>query len=178
MLHLLLPPLPRPALTPLLSTIPQLPPPHGPAHSLLPQSQSSLPLFPLPWIPRFNSNQSRRRCALLSLFHHHNLTALPVVRTKVDEDGKLLPAKSITVSVRCYESRLGRVNAMATRVLVDYTQVLWSKSDEREWDDIGDTEYSFRITVPTKVAGHSTAHFQDYRVWWRVEACMSIRYSI
>jgi hypothetical protein len=24
------------------------------------------------------------------------------------------------------------------------------------------------------VAGHSTAHFQDYRVWWRVEACMSI----
>jgi hypothetical protein len=116
--------------------------------------------------------------ARYSVFHHHNLTTLPVVRTKVDEDGKLLPAKSITVSVRCYESRLGRVNAMATRVLVDYTQVLWSKSDEREWDDIGDMEYSFRITVPTKVAGHSTAHFQDYRVWWRVEACMSIRDSI
>ena len=94
----------------------------------------------------------------------------------MDNDGKLLPAKSITISVRCYESRLGRVNAMVTKVLVDYTQVLWSKAEEREWEDIGDLEYPFRITVPIKVAGHSTAHFQDYRVWWRIEACMSILY--
>src|ERR1700683_72659 len=84
----------------------------------------------------------------------------------------MLPAKSITVSVRCYESRLGRVNAMLTKVLADYTQVVWVKTEGREWDDVGDSEYPFRITVPTKVAGHSTAHFQDYRVWWRVEACM------
>lgn len=110
-----------------------------------------------------------RYSAVFSIF----LTVFPVVRTRIEEDGKLLPAKSITVSVRCYESRLGRVNAMATKVLVDYTQVLWSKSDQRDWDDIGDMEYPFRITVPASVAGHSTAHFQDYRVWWRVEACMS-----
>jgi hypothetical protein len=99
-------------------------------------------------------------------------TALAVVRTKIDDDGKLLPAKTITVSVRCYESRLGRVNPLLTKVLVDYTQVLWAKPDEHEWEDVGDSEYPFRLTVPAKVVGHSTAHFQDYRVWWRIEACM------
>jgi hypothetical protein len=61
---------------------------------------------------------------------------------------------------------------MLTNVLVDYTQVLWSKPEEQEWDSIGDSEHPFRITLPTKVAGPSTAHFQDYRIWWRIEACM------
>lgn len=99
-----------------------------------------------------------------------------VVRTSID-DGKLLPAKSITVSVRCYESRIGRLNVIHTNRLVDYTQVLWSKPDQDEWADIGDTEYPFRITLPTDVGGHSTANLQEYRVWWRVEAGMSFSMS-
>lgn len=100
----------------------------------------------------------------------HSSCFFLVVRTKVEEDGRLLPAKSVTISVRCYESRLGRVNATHTNVLVDYTQVLWSKPLGKEWAEIGDAEFPFRITIPTKVAGYSTANFQDYRVWWRIEA--------
>lgn len=91
------------------------------------------------------------------------------VRTRLD-DGKLLPAKSITVSVRCYEARLGKVNALHTNVLVDYTEVLWSAPHLQEYAEVGDGEYPFRITIPANVAGHSTANYQDYRVWWRVEA--------
>jgi hypothetical protein len=94
----------------------------------------------------------------------------PAVRTKIDDDAKTLPAKSITVSVRCYESRLGRIGTLLSNVLVEYMQVLWSKPDDKEWAEIGDLEFPFRITIPPKVAGHSTAAFQDYRIFWRVEA--------
>lgn len=101
------------------------------------------------------------------------------MRTKVDDDGKLLPAKSITVSVRCYESRIGRFNAIHTNRLVDYTQVLWSKPEQDEWADIGDSEYPFRISIPTNVGGYTTANLQDYRVWWRVEAsALSLIFTI
>lgn len=111
-------------------------------------------------------------CLLHLFLIYFDFCPRTAVRTKIDDDGKLLPAKSLTVSVRCYESRLGRVNALHTKVLADYTQVLWTKSEATEWEDVGDSEYSFRIVVPIKAAGLSTAHFQDYRVWWRVEACM------
>jgi hypothetical protein len=104
------------------------------------------------------------------LIYIFSLFFFSVVRTKLDDDGKLLPAKSITVSVRCYESRIGRFNAIHTNRLVDYTQVLWSKPEQDEWADIGDSEYPFRISIPTNVGGYTTANLQDYRVWWRVEA--------
>ncbi|THU99341.1 hypothetical protein K435DRAFT_837698 [Dendrothele bispora CBS 962.96] len=95
------------------------------------------------------------------------------VCTKLDSDQKLLPAKSITVSVRCYESRLGRIGAVASNVLVDYTQVLWSKPDGQEYAEIGESEYPFRITLPAHVGGFSTASFVEYRCVWRVEALLT-----
>ncbi|KAG6821182.1 hypothetical protein H0H93_005402 [Arthromyces matolae] len=96
-----------------------------------------------------------------------------VVRTKVDADAKQLLAKSLTVSVRCYESRLGRVNTLRSNVLVDYTQVLWSKPDTEDYAPIDELEIPFRIVVPARVAGFSTSVFVDYRCMWRVEAVLS-----
>ncbi|KAG5354194.1 hypothetical protein C0989_003707 [Termitomyces sp. Mn162] len=96
-----------------------------------------------------------------------------VVRTKIDSDAKQLLAKSITVSVRCYESRVGRVSVLYSNVLVDYTQVLWSKPDGEEYAPIDELEFPFRITVPARVGGFSTSIFVDYRCMWRVEAVLN-----
>ncbi|KAF5365610.1 hypothetical protein D9758_003182 [Tetrapyrgos nigripes] len=104
------------------------------------------------------------------------LTALKVegiIRTRLDLDQKPIPAKSITVSVRCYESRLGRIGALTSNVLVDYTQVLWSKPDHQEYADIGESDYPFRITLPARIGGFSTASFIEYRCVWRVEALLN-----
>ncbi|KAF8162919.1 hypothetical protein B0H34DRAFT_300025 [Crassisporium funariophilum] len=96
-----------------------------------------------------------------------------VVRTKLDADQKPLLAKSITVSVRCYETRVGRVNNLHSNILVDYTKVLWAKPDALEYDHIGNLEFPFRISIPAKVAGFSTAVFVDYRCMWRVETVLN-----
>ncbi|KAG6919977.1 hypothetical protein DXG01_013326 [Tephrocybe rancida] len=96
-----------------------------------------------------------------------------VVRTKIDADAKQLLAKSLTISVRCYESRLGRVSVLHSNVLVDYTQILWQKPDGEEYAPIDELEFPFRITVPARVGGFSTAVFVDYRCMWRVEAVLN-----
>jgi hypothetical protein len=106
------------------------------------------------------------------------LIASPAVRTKVDDDAKYLSAKSITVSVRCYETRVGRVGTLHSNILVDYTQVLWSKPDDQEWAEIGDLDFPFRITLPVDVAGYSKTTFQEYRIFWRVEAGMLTHVSV
>ncbi|KAJ7219110.1 hypothetical protein GGX14DRAFT_434660 [Mycena pura] len=98
-----------------------------------------------------------------------------VVRTKLDADLKPLQAKSITVSVRCHETRLGLLGVIHSNVLVDYTQVLWSNPDgEHEYADIGDMELPFRISIPPRVAGFSTASYASaYKCSWRVEAIIN-----
>ncbi|GLB35364.1 hypothetical protein LshimejAT787_0209290 [Lyophyllum shimeji] len=96
-----------------------------------------------------------------------------VVRTRIDADARQLQAKSITVSVRCYESRLGRVSVLHSNILVDFTQVLWSKPDGEDYGLIDDLEFPFRITIPARVAGFSTTVFVDYRCMWRVEAVLN-----
>ncbi|EGN95480.1 hypothetical protein SERLA73DRAFT_186514 [Serpula lacrymans var. lacrymans S7.3] len=94
-----------------------------------------------------------------------------LVRTQLEQDGKCLPAKEITVSVRCYESRQGRLGALHTTVLADYTVSLWKKPDHQDYADIGDSEHQFRLSVPVDVPSPSTAnYFQEYRVFWRIEA--------
>jgi hypothetical protein len=110
----------------------------------------------------------------------------PVVRTKLDSDLKPVAAKSLTVSVRCYETRLGRLGSVQSmKCLVEHSQVLWSSSKtERRpstapspgapscpaYTDLGEFEAAFRITLPVNVGGHSTVTFPDYRVCWKVEA--------
>lgn len=164
------------------------PPTNGPAHLVLdkrcfvlhPHPQFYLlyhrkprPTFvSIYWLPRFNPNTCRRRSAFLPCFHIIISSTFfhLAVRTKLDADLKLLPAKSITISVRCYETRVGRVNNIQSNVLVDYTKILWSKQDGVEFQQIGNLDFPFRISIPAKVAGFSTAAFVDYRCVWRVEA--------
>ncbi|KAL0071560.1 hypothetical protein AAF712_001417 [Marasmius tenuissimus] len=110
---------------------------------------------------------------MLSLLSPQLAFPRQVVRTKRDSDLKTLQAKSITVSVRCYESRLGRLGSLQTNVLVDQTQVLWTKPDGQEYDAIGDGEYPFRISLPPTVAGFSTVSFVEYKCMWRVEAVIN-----
>ncbi|KAH9934936.1 uncharacterized protein B0H18DRAFT_1114759 [Fomitopsis serialis] len=94
-----------------------------------------------------------------------------IVRTKLDEDRRPLLAKAISISVRCYEARVSRSRGTVhTTLLVDHTEVLWTKQPNAEWDEVGDLELPFRITLPKSTAGLSTANFQVYRTFWRVEA--------
>ena len=95
---------------------------------------------------------------------------LKVVRTRPDADTRSCLAKAITISVRCYEARVGRVSVLQSNCLVDYTQVLWSKPEGVEHEQIGALDLPFRITLPANIAGFSTALFVDYRCMWRVEA--------
>ena len=104
------------------------------------------------------------------------LICMTVVRTKLEDDQKPLLAKSITISIRCYEYRT-RVAGYCTNVLVDQTQVLWSKPEAVEYEPIGDLEFPFQISVPSKVAGFSNATFVDYRCAWRIEAGTSFTLS-
>lgn len=81
-----------------------------------------------------------------------------------------MPARSITISVRCYEASFGRLGVLQSNVLVDYTEVLWSKPDDTQYENIGDLELPFRISIPARVGGFSTSTFVEYRCLWRVEA--------
>ena len=104
-----------------------------------------------------------------------------VVRTKLDGDLKPLAASSLTISVKCYETRVGRINVVQSKVLVEYTKVLWSKRDGVEYESIGNLDLPFRISMPAKVAGFSTAAFVDYRCVWRLEAgttCCSYTFAL
>src|SRR5271170_6403166 len=100
------------------------------------------------------------------------LTTLPVVCTRIGSDHKLLPAKSISLSVRCYETRIRRVGLLTSNLLLDYSHSLWSKPDAKDYDEIGDLDFPFRISLPPNVQGLSTLTFPDYRVFWRIEASM------
>ena len=93
-----------------------------------------------------------------------------VVRTALDEDKKPLQANSVQISVSCIECRLGRVGVVHSNVLADYTQTLWAKPSSVEYADLGDGDFPFKIVVPIKTLGNSYLNFQDYRVFWRVEA--------
>ncbi|KAI0689134.1 hypothetical protein BC835DRAFT_1257834, partial [Cytidiella melzeri] len=95
-----------------------------------------------------------------------------VVCTRFDEDQKPILAKSLTVSVRAYEARQGRGGPQHSRLLVDYSQTLWRKPDGQEYAELGELDRSFKITLPKRVAGFSTANFLDYRLYWRLEAVL------
>ncbi|TRM61767.1 hypothetical protein BD626DRAFT_548921 [Schizophyllum amplum] len=94
------------------------------------------------------------------------------VITKLDADRKPLLAKSITVSVRCHEARVGRSGTVRLHTLADFTQTLWSKPDDQQYAEVAELELPFRISIPSKVGGHSTCSFVEYKCFWRVEACI------
>lgn len=93
-----------------------------------------------------------------------------IVRTRIEDDHKLLAASRVTISVKCYEIRT-RLTYSRVNTLIDVTQVLWSNpSLTHECADIGDLDLPFRISLPADTGGPSTLNFPDYKIFWRLEA--------
>lgn len=127
-------------------------------------------------------------CPQSRLSSRCGLTSQSAVRTKLDSDLKPALARSLTVAIRCYEARVGRLGNTQARCLVEQTQVLWAprgkdsgpstsnRPDTPEYAELGDSEHTFRIIMPAKVAGLSTANYPEYRVYWRVEAGAYLSY--
>ncbi|KAI6022709.1 hypothetical protein EDC04DRAFT_2900670 [Pisolithus marmoratus] len=111
--------------------------------------------------------------------HHGYLGLTPVkveglVRTNIEQDGKRILAKDVTVAIRCYEARYGRFGAVHSNVLSEHALTLWHKDDNQDWSEVGDSEYPFRLCIPSHVAAPSTALYsQEYRIFWRVEAALN-----
>ncbi|OSD02885.1 hypothetical protein PYCCODRAFT_1467563 [Trametes coccinea BRFM310] len=95
-----------------------------------------------------------------------------VVRTKLDEDGKPIPARALSISIRCYQSRLTRSRTFRSTLVVDHTDVLWVKPPDKEYADVAELDFPFKLTLPKRTPGFSTANYQDYRVFWRLEAVL------
>lgn len=93
-----------------------------------------------------------------------------IVRTRCDEDQKPVQASALTVYVRAYESRQTRLGAPHSRIVAEYAQTVWRKPDGQDYGSLGDFDSPFKITLPKRAAGFSTANYQDYRSFWRVEA--------
>lgn len=63
---------------------------------------------------------------------------------------------------------------MHSNVLVEYSQQLWSKPQSLDWAELGDGEFPFKIIIPEDTPGYSHTNFQDYRVYWKIDAGNSL----
>ncbi|KAH9946274.1 uncharacterized protein BXZ73DRAFT_95777 [Epithele typhae] len=95
-----------------------------------------------------------------------------IVRTKLDSDGRPIAAKSLSISIRCYQTRLTRTRQIRSTLVVDHSDVVWVKPPTQDFADVGELEFPFKLTLPKRNPGFSTANFQDYRVFWRLEAIL------
>jgi hypothetical protein len=120
-------------------------------------------------ISALKGNQGGRTYPYAGYLGLSKLTVEGVVRTRVEDDRRLLPASSLTISIRCYEART-RLTVSKLNVLLDATQTLWAAKDGLEYEDLGSGDYPFRISLPSKVSGFSTMQHPEYRVFWRLEA--------
>ncbi|CAE6460146.1 unnamed protein product [Rhizoctonia solani] len=94
-----------------------------------------------------------------------------VVRTRLEEDGKPATASALTISLRCYEARQGRVGVAKMSILAEQTQTLWAPTGT-EYGALGAREFPFRLVLPVNSPGSSTFHLPDYRIYWRLEAAI------
>ncbi|KAA1471278.1 hypothetical protein DENSPDRAFT_850122 [Dentipellis sp. KUC8613] len=101
------------------------------------------------------------------------VTVQGTVSTRLDADNKPLYAKSLSVAVRCYEARHGLRGLVHSNVLAEYPVVLWRAPPDVDSAPLAEFHHSFRITVPRDTPGFSTAYYQDYRVFWRVEVVIT-----
>ncbi|KAI6127824.1 hypothetical protein EV401DRAFT_2067640 [Pisolithus croceorrhizus] len=87
--------------------------------------------------------------------HHGYLGLTPVkveglVRTNVEQDGKPILAKDITVAIRCYEARYGRFGTVHLNVLFEHVLTLWHKDGNQDWSEIGDRRTPVSIIHPVR----------------------------
>ncbi|CAE6408173.1 hypothetical protein RSOLAG1IB_00880 [Rhizoctonia solani AG-1 IB] len=94
-----------------------------------------------------------------------------IIRTRLEEDGKSATASAVTISLRCYEARHGRVGVLKTNILAEHTQTLWSPTGA-EFGPLGELDLPFRLVIPVNTPGSSNFHLQEYRVYWRLEAAI------
>lgn len=120
-------------------------------------------------ISALKGNQGGRTFPYAGYLGLSRLTVEGVVRTRVEDDNRLLPASSVTISIRCYEART-RFAVSKVNVLLDATQTLWAARDGLEYDDLGSGVYPFRMSLPSRVTGFSTMQHPEYRIFWRLEA--------
>ncbi|KAG9123729.1 hypothetical protein FRC07_014147 [Ceratobasidium sp. 392] len=95
-----------------------------------------------------------------------------VVRTRLEEDGKLIAASAVTVSLRCYEARIGRVGVDKLNVILEQSQTLWSPPGGNVFSSLGAVDLPFKLVLPANAAGNSNFNLQEYRVYWRIEAAI------
>ena len=117
-------------------------------------------------------NQGGRTFPYAGYLGLSKVTVEGVVRTRVEDDNRLLPASRLTISIRCYEART-RFGLTKVNLLLDATQTLWTAAEGLSYEDLGSGDYPFRLSLPSKVAGFSTMQHPEYRVFWRLEAGQS-----
>src|SRR6266550_8983863 len=117
-----------------------------------------------------NGNQGLRYFPFAGLLGLTPVKVDGIVGTRLDPDAKPLRAKSLSVAIRCYESRQGPFNTARSNILAECSQILLSKPDHLDYESISDLHFPFQITLPSNIAGFSTSVFVDYRCVWRVEA--------
>lgn len=120
-------------------------------------------------ISAIKGNQGGRTYPYAGYLGLSKVTVEGVVRTRVEDDHRLLPASSITISIRCYEART-RFAVAKVNLLLDATQTLWAAGAGRAYEDVGSSDHPFRIALPAKVGGFSTMQHPEYRIFWRLEA--------
>lgn len=98
-----------------------------------------------------------------------------LLRTTLEEDNKPVKATEIAVRLRCCEEyKVGLVKDSITRVLHEQTQVLWTKPEGQDYGEVGDFASAFRIVLPPDAGGTSSVTFVNYRVYWKVQAVVSV----
>jgi len=120
-------------------------------------------------ISALKGNQSGRTYPYAGYLGLSKITVEGIVHTRVEDDNRLLPASSITISIRCYEART-RLDVSKVNVLLDTTQTLWTAANGLEYEDLGNSDHPFRISLPSKVGGLSTMLYRGYRISWALEA--------
>ncbi|KAG8761739.1 hypothetical protein FRC12_009368 [Ceratobasidium sp. 428] len=95
-----------------------------------------------------------------------------IVRTRLEEDAKLATASAVTVSLRCYEARIGRVGVVKSNTIFEQSQTLWSPPAGNAYGPLGAVELPFKLVLPASAAGNSNFNLQEYRVYWRIEAAI------
>jgi hypothetical protein len=92
------------------------------------------------------------------------------IRTKVEEDNKLVDACDIRVRARCYELDRSPSVARKPTVVCEFEHVVWRAGDA-EYKPLGNFSSPFRIVIPPEAARAvpSTLAYKAWRVWWCLE---------
>ena len=92
--------------------------------------------------------------------------------TKLPALGSPLSVKSVHVAVKCYEIRSTTpLLSGQENVLWEKTRRIWEPPAENDYEEIGNWEVPFRLTIPPEVAKkvQSTQWLKDWRAQWRLE---------